>query len=328
MKGLACALVLAVVTAGSVASAQDARREPTAGDLATARTALKEGLALREKGDVAGSVMRLTTAWEVVPTPVTGFELGKSQMMDGKVLQAHELFKKVLRMPPSMEESDRSRTAREESARLAKELEPRIPSLRIRIKLPAGASAVVRIDDDVVQTSGAETLRSVDPGSHEVFAKAGEGPEQHVRVEVAEGEVKDVDLSPQWIAPKIDAKKEKGQVVVVRQTTSPLTFIGFAGASAGLALTVSAAYVFVTATSDLDEKCGVRFCPATNESEIRRRDAWGLITLVGGLSTVGFLAAGIIGVSNPKKETVVVGGTAPSVRPTIGLGSLGLQGTF
>jgi hypothetical protein len=326
MKRLACAIVVALATLGSNAAAQETRHAPSAGDLATARGALKEGLALREKGELPTAIMRLQTAWDLVPTPVTGFELGKAQMMAGLILQAHEMFQKVVRMPPSAEESERSKIAREESARLATEIEPRIPSLRIRLKLPGGASAQVHVDEELVPTNGAETLRAVDPGTHEVVAKAGDGPEQHVRIEVAENEVKDVELTPQWIAPKTDVKKEKGQIVVVRQTTSLLAFVGFAGASAGLALTVSSYYVFTTQSSDLADKCGDRYCPQSNLKERNSRDLWLGVSIAGGLATIGFLAAGIIGATNPKKETIVVGGA--HVRPTVGLGSLGLEGAF
>lgn len=328
MKRFACALALAsvLVTFGGTAYAQDARREPNAGDLATARNALRDGLALREKGELNAAVMRFQTAWDLVPTPVTGFELGKTQMMAGKILQAHELFQKIVRMPPSMEESDRSKTAREESVKLAKDLEPRIPSVRIKVKLPPGASAQVHIDEEPIQLSGTETTRAVDPGSHDVMAKAGDGPEQHVRVEVRESEVKEVELTPQWVPPKVDAKKDKGQVVVVKQTTSVLTFIGFAGASAGLALTASAAYVTVSIHNDVTDKCGARFCPETNARDITIRNTWLFVTLVSAGATIGFLTAGIIGATNPKKESVTVGGAR--VTPTIGLGSIGLEGAF
>jgi hypothetical protein len=326
MKRIACAVALALVTFAGTAVAQDSKREPTAGDLATARAALKEALVLREKGELPQSIMRFQTAWDLVPTPVTGFELGKTQMMAGKILQAQELFQKVVRMPPSMEESERSKVAREESARLAKEIEPRIPSLKIRVKLPAGASAVVRVDDENVPMSGPETRRAVDPGPHDVVAKAGDGPEQHVRIDVAESEVKEVELTPQWVPPKVEAKKEKGQVVVVREKTSVLTFIGFAGASAGVALTASAAYVTLTTHNDLLDKCGERYCPETNARDVTIRNTWLAVTVVSAGATIGFLAAGIIGVTNPKKESVVVGGAR--VQPTIGLGSLGLQGSF
>jgi hypothetical protein len=325
MKRIACALGLVLVTFCGAAFADD-KRDPTAGDLATARAALKEGLTLREKGELPASIMRFQTAFDLVPTPVTGFELGKTQMMAGKILQAQELFQKVVRMPASMEESERSKVAREESARIVKQLEPRIPSLKIKVKLPAGASAVVRVDDEIVDLRGAETMRAVDPGSHDVVAKAGDGPEQHVRIEVAESEVKDVELTPQWVPPKIDAKTEKGKIVVVREKTSVLTFIGFAGASAGLATTLVAGYVWLGLHNELVDKCGDRFCPETNNPQINIRNTWLGLTIASGATTLAFLAAGIVGVTNPKKESVVVGGAR--VRPAVGFGSLALEGTF
>src|SRR3954467_472532 len=108
---------------------QPAGRLPSAGDLATARSALKDGLALREKGELDSAVERFQTSYDLVQTPVTAFELGKTQMMRGKILEAQELFQKVTRMPLTLEESGRSASARQEAERLATELEPRIPRL-------------------------------------------------------------------------------------------------------------------------------------------------------------------------------------------------------
>src|SRR5262245_61175123 len=41
------------------------RREPTPGEVATARDALREGVDLRLKGDLEGALGRLTTAYEL-----------------------------------------------------------------------------------------------------------------------------------------------------------------------------------------------------------------------------------------------------------------------
>ncbi len=171
--------------------------------MATARNALRDGLALRDANDVSGALARLTTAWDLVQTPVTGFELGKTHLMLGHVLQAHELFVKVGRMPAALEESSRSATARTEAGRLTDDLEPRIPSLRIRVKVPSGATAVLRVDDEIVAMTGAITPRAVDPGAHQIVARAGDGPEERVVVELKEGETKDVALEPKWVPPKV-----------------------------------------------------------------------------------------------------------------------------
>jgi hypothetical protein len=330
--GLRVATFAALVCAGAPAMAQPEKtpekpaekpvREPSPGDLMTARTALREGLALREKGDVAQAQARLQSAYDLVPTPVTGFELAKTHMLAGHVLTAHELFKKVERMPLSMEESSRSQTAREESARLAKELEPRIPSLRIKLKLVQGASAVIRIDDDPITTSGAETVRAVDPGDHELVAKAGDGPDQHVKVHVNEGETKDVELAPQWVPPKTPVTPDGKRVFYVKQT-NPLAIVGFASASASAIWTGISFGVLQAQASELKDKCGEEFCPA----QIRQEEGgpvllWAVSTIAGGVGTIAFLAMGLIAANNPIREKVV------AVSPTIGPGGAGLMGRF
>src|SRR4051794_27608090 len=96
-----------VAAAALFVSSAHAQQAPSASDFATARSALKEGLALREKGDLEAAAARMQTAYDLVKTPVTAFELGKTQLLLGRVLTAHELFQVVVRMPAALEESTR-----------------------------------------------------------------------------------------------------------------------------------------------------------------------------------------------------------------------------
>ncbi len=333
------------------ASNGNGRREPTAGDLATARTALREGLILRDKGETADALARLASAYDLVPTPVTGFELGKTHMMLGHILQASELFKKVVRMPMSMEESSRSQTSRDEAARLSKELEPRIPTLRLKLTLPPNAFATVRIDEEPINLTGAETVRAVDPGPHDVIAKAGDGPEEKVHVEVAESEIKDVSLSPKWVPPK-EPPAGKGRDIIYVRTTNPLAFIGFGIAAASIITGTITFFVFLDARADAKNLCGSSYCPpaqgrgaavlptnAIADTEFEnlntRSGVAGLITIVAGLTAVVFTGVGIVGVARPVRERVVSESSPPpapppppSVKPVVGLGALGVVGTF
>lgn len=326
---LAATLAMVLVSTSAVAAPAPppapapATKEPSAGDLATARSALREGLALREKSDLRGALARLTTAYELVQTPVTGFELGKTHMLIGHVLEAHELFKKVQRMPPALEESSRSAAAREEAGRLATSLEPRIPALRIHVKLPPGATAVVEIDEDPIALSGEVTPRAVDPGKHELVAKAGDGPEQRVTIEVAEGETKDVELAPQWIPPKAPPPSG-GRVVYVRQT-NPLVFIGFGGASASLVVAALTGVLAVEAGNRAEDRCGSDFCPPTVDNGGARAQArvFGAVSVVAGSAALGFLVMGIVSVSKPVHEKVT-----SDVTPYVGLGDVGVTGRF
>jgi hypothetical protein len=329
-------LSLLLVTSTSFAQDSKTKREPNAGDLATARTALREGLLLREKGDVTEALARLASAYDLVQTPVTGFELAKTHLMLGHVLQAHELFKKVVRMPPSMEESTRSQTSRDEAARLAKEIEPRIPSLRIKLQLPPGATATVRVDDDRIATSAAETLRAVDPGPHDVIAKAGDGPEQKVHVDVAEAEIKDVALSPQWVPPKNPPPKEGATPEIFVRSTNPFVFIGFGVAAASALTGVITGYFALKERADARDRCGKSFCPprtdTTTPLAVPDRDfsdsanaAAGLaaVAIVAGISTIVFSGVGFVGLRKPIKERVV-----SKIQPVFDTKSFGLSGTF
>lgn len=319
--GVRSVLALASLAVGLLAGPTLAHAEPSAGDLATARTALKEGLALREKGDLVGALGRFTTAFDLVQTPVTGFELGKTHLLMGHVMQAHEMFQKIGRIPPALEESERSAAARAEAIRLSGDLEPRIPTLRIRVKLPPDATATVRIDDDAIVTTGAVTPRAVDPGKHVVVARAGDGPEQRVTIELAEGETKDVELAPQWIPPK--APEADKQVVYLRQT-NPLVFVGFIASSVTLTVTGVSAVLAVNAASRARDGCGKDYCPQfVRDDDITIMRTWVGATIIGAGATLVFFTLGVVSISKPTTERVV-----SSVKPYVGPGSAGVVGTF
>jgi hypothetical protein len=319
-------------------------RQPSAGDLASARNALREGLAQREKGDAAGALGPLQSAWDFVPTPITGFELAKTHLMLGHVLQAHEGFAQVLRIPPSLEESARSQTARDESARLMKEIEPRIPSLKLKLTLPPGATAEVHLDDEkVALTSGAETTRLVEVGPHDIVAKAGDGPEQKVHIEVTEGQVKEIPLAPQWIQPKPQpAVGPGGQIIYVR-TTNPLTFVGFGIAAGAMVVAGVGLVVGINGYNDAQDFCGNKYCPPQrpgsvgtkttsanystdfNNAVARYHGGFILFAAAGGTALI-FGGIGAVFAARPVKERVTA--SIPNTSIKVGLDAHGLGGTF
>lgn len=320
--GVRTALTLASLVIALLAGPRLALAEPSAGDLATARNALKDGLALREKGDLAGALGRFTTAFDLVQTPVTGFELGKTHLLMGHVMQAHEMFQKIGRIPPALEESERSAAARAEAIRLSSDLEPRIPTLRLHVKLPPDATATVRIDDDPIVLTGAVTPRAIDPGKHVVVARAGDGPEERVTIQLAEGETKDIELAPQWIPPKAP-EGSKGQVVYLRQT-NPLVFVGFIASSVTLTVTGVSAVLAVNAASRAHDGCGRDYCPQfVRDSDITIMRSWIAATVIAGGATLVFFTLGVVSIGKPTTERVV-----SEIKPYVGPGSAGLVGRF
>ena len=242
----------------------------------------------------------------------------------GHVLQAHELFIKIGRLPPALEESQRSTTAREEANRLAADLEPRIPTLRIRLaKLPPEATAIVHVDDEPVTMTGDVTPRAVEPGKHVILARAGDGPEVRVTLDVAEGETKDIELAPQWIPPKVPVAPPPSQVVFLRQT-NPLVFLGFTAASVSLTLTGVAAVLAFNAAGRAHDRCGSDYCPQRiRDSDITEMRTWIAVTAIAGAATLAFVTVAVLSISKPVNEKVTAG-----ARPFVGLGSAGVLGSF
>ena len=123
--------------------------------------------------------------------------------------------------------------------------------------------------------------------------------------------------------------------------TNPLAFVGFGIAAAALVVTTVSALVYIDARDDAKDKCGESYCPPairnnniiTNNSvidtsfqgETARYQVAGAITLAAGVTTLVFAGIGIFGAARPVKERVSAG---TAVQPSVGLGRLGLTGTF
>jgi hypothetical protein len=118
-------------------------QERSASDFAEGRESPNQGLTLRNKGDLPGALEKLKAAHALANTPITGLELGQTHVSLGQLVEAEEVFLSVARIPVRREETARSAAARRESASLAEQARPRIPSLTIRIRaaMPANVAA-------------------------------------------------------------------------------------------------------------------------------------------------------------------------------------------
>ena len=204
--------------------------------------------------------------------------------------------------------------------------------------LVPGLEKVLLLSTGAESNEAAIRLAKLVTGRHEIVAKAGDGPEQKVHVEVDEAETKDVPLSPRWIPPKKSAPGTTERVILVRQT-NPLALVGFGVAGAALVVTAIGGILWVDAVEEARSRCGEQYCPPkANETSggsysvadraydemTTKSGVMGIITVVGALTTVTFAVAGVAALSRPLKERVV----ARTVSPVFGAGSAGLAGTF
>jgi tetratricopeptide (TPR) repeat protein len=142
-------LVLALVSAASLAGralaqSPDAHAVPAA-TVEAARALYVEGLALRQRGELAASLDRLQRAHALYVTPIITLELGQALLQLARRDEAQAAFASVDALPVRPGESEKAQRAREDARKLAAELgparapEPDGPAPDAAVVLPAEA---------------------------------------------------------------------------------------------------------------------------------------------------------------------------------------------
>jgi hypothetical protein len=308
-------------------------QQPSPVDVAQARDLFNQGLHLREKGDANGAVEKLKAAHALANTPITGLELGKTYELVGKLVEAREVLLSIGRVPVQPSETARSTAARTEGARLAEELRPRIPTLTVKITGAPASMVTVSIDDSPIPSEALDA-RPVNPGAHDVSARAGSGSSVHASVDVKEGEARAVELkiaaatvAPQPLrTPSPSPATPEGPSSGAGGGLNPLFFVGVGVAGAGLIVGAVTGGLAMGKASSANSACNsvdLTCTPAGYDDVTSGRT-------LGNISTVSFIVAGVgavVGVigfiisPHGHEETASVG-------PSIGLGGNGLQGTF
>lgn len=325
------ALISAVASVTLVAAPRDVSAQPaaSAADLETARELIVKGRELRDKGDLPGALEKLRAAHALAHTPITGIELARTHVALKQPLEARDVCLGIGRMPVTREETSRSKEARDEAAKIAEDMRPKIASITVKVKAPAGRAVVVKIDDVVVPVAGLEG-RKVNPGKHVVTARIDEGAEARADVEVSEGGTKEIALEPE--VPKAVARRPdesptvpKPSEWVEEKRISPLVPIGFAVGAAGVAVGSVAGILAVSKKADL--QCGDnRECRGTAASDLTTARAMADVStvafVVGGVGVV----VGVAGLLSP--STVRVRKGSLTLEPYVAGAGGGFHGTF
>lgn len=319
-------LSASVLSAPRMAWAQPAA---SAADLETARELIVKGRELRDKGDLPGALEKLRAAHTLAHTPITGIELARTHVALKQPLEARDVCLGIGRMPVTREETARSKEARDEAAKIAEEMRPKIASITVKVKAPADRTVVVKVDDVVVPVAGLEG-RKVNPGKHVVTARIDEGTEARVTLDVPEGGAKEIALEPE--VPKAVAKRpDDGPIVpkpdewVEEKHLSPLVPIGFAVGAAGVAVGSVAGILAISKKADLS--CGDnRECSGQAASDLTTArtmaDVSTVAFVVGGVGA----AVGVVGLLSP--STVRVRKGSLTIEPYVAGTGGGIHGTF
>jgi len=330
--GLACALAL-----GLVLGARSASAEPTLPEREAARTLLLSGREKRQQGQLGEALADFEKAHAIMRVPTTGLDLGKAQQELGLLVEARTSFLEAARHPVKRNESRAFKRARKEAKQLAEEIVPRLVTLTVSV--PSGAQ--VTIDGAEISSSSINVPLKVNPGRHEIVGTL-DGDERRTWIEVADGEVKTVELPlvSKAAEPERPAKKKKGSARAKsdassgskdpgsRTTTSPLVWIGGGTAAAGVVVGTVTGLMAFSAHGEVTPRCdrGVQ-CPPETHADIDRG------TMLGTVSTVAFVVAGIgagvlvYGLLNPKVEPRR-DSSAAALKPRWVATPLGVAGTF
>jgi len=337
-------LLVAAVALASVLSAEVAfgQSQPSPSDIAHARELYNQGLHQRDDGDANGALEKFKAAYALAQTPLIALELGRTYIQLGKLVEARETFLSIARIPVRPEETARSRAARNQSAPLADELRMRIANLTIHVTGVPASSVAVSVDGATVPTEALAVPRPLNPGAHEVIAKAAEGAATEARVDLKEGEAREIQLkivvtptpppSPgaETGSHATAAANDSGEAPGPSEPrhVSPLVYVGFAVAGAGVAAGTVTGLLAMSKASSVNDTCNPALaCPHSVHDDLSTGRT------LGDVAGISFAAAGagaIVGVvglllSGHKEDTAT---KAASFSPWIAPGIGGLRGTF
>ena len=293
--------------------------DPSPSDVESAKVQFTEGLELRGKNDEAGALAHFKAAYALVPSPITGLELGRTQLALGQILEGRATLLEASRMPKKDSESEKAVEARAEAAKLADEAKVRLASLQVTLDNPP-KDVTLTIDDAIIPPDAATTPRVVNPGHHVIVAR-GDGKVGRAEVDVQSGEQKAVPLTLVSEAPPPPPPVGKLQL-------SPLVFAGFGTAALGVVVGGATGIGAFVVTGTVKSECPNHICPPSAQGDVDRSKALGTVATVSFIVAGAGAIAGLIGLAISKRRPVEPTPTSFVVRPTVGPGMLGVEGSF
>lgn len=328
----------------SPAHAQD--QQPSAADVATARSLSQDGTKLANAGHCAEAIDKLSRSEKLFHAPSTLERLAFCQAKLGKVVEASENLNRVTRETLPANAPKAFVRAQERAAKLLPSTRARIAKLRIDVTAPPNTTFAVSLDGEALSSASVGTDRLVDPGEHAVEVSAPGMITAKNRATLRDGESISVamELKPDPNAPKAaptppvasgtpgektdtPAKQPPGGVDVSTDRGSS-RIPAYAALGVGV-IGVGVGSVFGLLASgkkgDLDAACtSEKRCPETQESTLDSAKSLATISTIGFVvGAVGLVAGGVLFFTSSPSKTAGRGPTA-----TVGLGTVGLSGSF
>lgn len=170
------------------AAARESAKMRDARETAQARSLYEEGVAAAESADWDLAADRFRRAQSLRPSAATAFNLAAALEHVGKLVEAGELLRSVLRVPDCP-------VAVENAAQtLLSDIEPRLAALTIHL-VGMRDGVVVDLDGTELKPSQLDVNIPVDPGQHEILVRQGDERLVEESVRTSEGASREVTLA-------------------------------------------------------------------------------------------------------------------------------------
>lgn len=314
--GLLCAVLLA----------RPANAESEA-DRATARALALEGHAALQKKDYATAADRFGRADSLVHAPTLVVDWARALQGLGRFVEAHEKYELVLREGVDSNSPKSWTRALEEAKKELDALKPRLGWITVTLKEPS--EATVKIDGLLVPPAAVGVKRAADPGFPKVTVTA-EGYESFEQtVTVGPGEEKSLEVSLKKLPEVATPTQPSSDVYRPRQNSPGRRAAAIVALSVGGAGLVGGGVVggmFLKKRADLKSECMDNVCRSSSAKKISTYHTYGTISAAAlGVGVLGVGTGLVLLFTEPKQETPTTG---LKVRPLVGLGLLGAEGSF
>jgi hypothetical protein len=348
-------LVLASFVPG-LAAAQDG---PSAADRATARRLATEGQIALKKGDYDTAADRFQRANDLLSAPTFLVRLARARVGQGRLVEAHEIYRKIIRDGVESDAPDAFKRALAEAKQEVKAVEPRLAWVSVNVVGANPNEVEVQLNNAVIPSAALGAQRPVDPGTLKVRATAEGYHPAEVDVRLAEGEhLPAIELAMKRLpraatAVAVTNPAADNPVMTydggehtsfITQNTLGYATLGLGGA--GLIVGSVSGILAFSAHEDLLDYCDDRntsHCLITDPLGTKHAAALQKkqdMEKYATIATVGFVAGGALAATglillitapdDPEKPEHSSAGSPPSatLRPYVGFGTVGAVGSF
>lgn len=311
-----------------VLSAAPARAEPSEADRATARALALEGHAALKSKDYEKALDRFSRADALVHAPTLVVDWARALQGLGRYVEAHEKYELVLREGVDSSAPKSWQRALEEAKKELDALKPRLGWVTVVLKEPPDAT--VRIDGLLVPPAAIGVKRAADPGFPEVTVSAPGYEPLKQTLTVGPGEEKTLEVSLEKlptapVAPETPDDALRPRPSDARRT---LAYVALGVGGVGLAGWGTTGILFLHKKGQLDDSCVGEDCRPNQQKRIDRYNLFGTIAPISAAVGVAGLGTGIVLLLTEPKSRPEKPSTGLSVRPMVGLGTIGAEGSF